>query len=749
MSSRKRKQLSVVAAATVSSTASRRYTGAADRPAPRSAHADVLDDGGNLSFISLSKYGALEDDEEVSASVSQHIADVAEQRTRRKDEQRRRQQQDDEAVALKPATTPRHKRPTAQRPVSDKKQHKRVRQEAKEVEADDSEPQPQPQPIDDSEDDAKPITRNIRHPLLPTPSAPPPPPSSTAPILPPPLLSRFTVSPTKLIANSDGSYTVHLHAGECIVFYGSVDMRVEYGYVRCAHHILSPSSPHAPHQLHSPAWQPTALLTIAHHTPTQHRPSSSSAALHATNDESIITLSPSTSPHRLHSTTPDPATTLLPIALPAFYPLLQQSAASYGRQPLAALGVSVDWMNFLDTYSTVGKSKGPVSSFLLCGGRNGGKSTLSRLLVNGLLNVCRRVLYMDVDVGQSECTPPSLVSLSLLSTPLLSPPHCHQATPSGASAASASGQAAPQTLLAYHIGDVSFTSDPADYVECAMSLWQRADEERRVRKGELLPVVINTAGWIKGAGGVVLAELIDRIKPQHVVYLGDQHADDVPAVAASSTLHVLPRYTASPAVAGASANAALSADKSRTLALLSYFLQRSCPPVSFLTAASLLSALRPYRIPFAAVSLQLLPPNDRLPHSLYPQAFNATIVALCTADATHTSTSHTPTGLRIATTTTTDAAQSPLPCLGLAIVRAIDLPARHLYVLTPLPLEVLRRVRVLVRGSMELPSVLVYERESGGCGQPYMPQSALGAVSGGGSIAGRKSVARKRLAGAG
>ena len=542
---------------------------------------------------------------------------------------------------------------------------------------------------------------------------------------------RFAVTDAKLAASGDGSsYTVRLQAGECITFHGSVDMRVEYGYVRCNNHVLSPSSPHSPHQLHSPAWHPTALLCIEHHSPPLRRPS-----LLPTDDEAIIVLSASTSPHRLHSSA-DRTTAYLPIHIEAFHPLLQQSVASYTRQAMAALSVSDGWRQFLDEYVVAAAKP---SSFLLCGGRNVGKSTLGRLVVNGLLNVCRRVLYVDADVGQSEFTPPSMVSLTLLSAPLLSPPHCHLAVPSSSSASAITS--APQMLLAYHIGDVSHTQDPASHLQHVSLLWQRVEQERRQRKGELLPVVINTGGWTKGAGGLVLAELIDRVQPQRVLYLGDEQADDVPAVTALSVLHVMPRHSATVAT-GAGTTVALSADKSRTLALLTYFLQRSCPPVSFLTAASTLASLRPYRVPFAAVCLQLLPPNDRLPHAMYLQAFNATVVALCTSDmALSLSTVETGGGVRVVTSS-----PSPLPCLGLAIVRAVDVSSRQLYLLTPLPLTLMRQVNVLVRGTMELPSVLVYQREHDGRGQPYMPANALTGASGGGAAVGRKSVARKRLA---
>ena len=732
MASRKRKQPPV---ATHSLSARKPAAPRPERPAqtapPRRSLGDVVDDVGSLSFISLSKYGALEDEDEVSASLGQHIADRAEQRARRKEEQRRKQQEEDAAMSARHTTTPaRQKRPGAARSIGGSK-HKRAREEVKEA-PDDS---PEAQPVEEGKEREEPPQLAAARPQAPARHSPSPPlqsPSSSLP--PPPLLSRFEVGATKLVANGDGSYTVRLQAGERLVFHGSVDVRVEYGYVRCNNHVLSPSSPHAPHQLHSPTWLPSALLSIEHFSP----PARRRAAATSADDESILLLSPSSSPHCLHSS-PDPSASYLPIAVPSFHPLAQQSVASYARQPLAALSVPDAWRSWLEQHLAAAAAP---SSFLLCGARNVGKSTLGRLVVNGLLNACRRVLHVELDVGQSEFTPPSMLSLTLLSAPLLSPPHCHLALPASAASSSPSA-AAPQTLLSFHSGDVSYTQDPARYVQHAALLWRRVEEERRQRKGELLPVVINTAGWTKGVGGIVLAELVGRIAPQHVLYLGEQQADDIPPLTAASALHVLPRHTATAPAAGAGAGAVLSADKSRTLSLLAYFLQRSAPPVSFLTAASLLASLRPVRVPFSAVSLQLLPPHERLPHALYLRAFNATIVALCMSDAAHpVSARETDAGVRVVT-----ASRSPLPCLGLAIVRAVDLSSRCLYLLTPLPLPLLRQASVLVRGTMELPSVLLYQREQDGRGQPYMPTNAMSAASGGGTAGGgRKGVPRRRLA---
>ena len=64
-------------------------------------------------------------------------------------------------------------------------------------------------------------------------------------------------------------------------------------------------------------------------------------------------------------------------------------------------------------------------SVLVCGPVDVGKSTLCRYLVNYLLNRWPVVCYVDLDVGQSEFTVPGVVSLHLLSEPILGPPMTH------------------------------------------------------------------------------------------------------------------------------------------------------------------------------------------------------------------------------------------------------------------------------------------------------------------------------------
>eukprot|EP00833_Pecoramyces_ruminatium_P006163 jgi/Orpsp1_1/1180195/evm.model.c7180000072476.2 len=55
----------------------------------------------------------------------------------------------------------------------------------------------------------------------------------------------------------------------------------------------------------------------------------------------------------------------------------------------------------------------------ITGSKNMGKSTFSRYMVNSLLNCCNEVAYLECDIGQSEFTPSGMVSLNVISSPLL------------------------------------------------------------------------------------------------------------------------------------------------------------------------------------------------------------------------------------------------------------------------------------------------------------------------------------------
>ncbi|KAG9352740.1 hypothetical protein JZ751_017316 [Albula glossodonta] len=56
---------------------------------------------------------------------------------------------------------------------------------------------------------------------------------------------------------------------------------------------------------------------------------------------------------------------------------------------------------------------------VVCGGKNAGKSTFNRNLINILLNLFASVNYQECDLGQTEFTPLGCLSLSTITEPLL------------------------------------------------------------------------------------------------------------------------------------------------------------------------------------------------------------------------------------------------------------------------------------------------------------------------------------------
>jgi polynucleotide 5'-hydroxyl-kinase GRC3/NOL9 len=52
------------------------------------------------------------------------------------------------------------------------------------------------------------------------------------------------------------------------------------------------------------------------------------------------------------------------------------------------------------------------------GPKGSGKSMFTRMLVNRLLLRHKQVAYLDCDTGQTEFTPPGMVSLHILSEPI-------------------------------------------------------------------------------------------------------------------------------------------------------------------------------------------------------------------------------------------------------------------------------------------------------------------------------------------
>lgn len=146
--------------------------------------------------------------------------------------------------------------------------------------------------------------------------------------------------------------------------------------------------------------------------------------------------------------------------------------------------------------------------------------------------------YLETDVGQSEFTPSGLVTLHIIDSPILGPPFTHSHLKSKRS---------------YFIGSNSPSKDPDYYLLCISELinvWENEknrwlDEAKQQQESSdasessstatkfMLPLIVNTHGWIKGLGYDLIMSIINNLTPTHVFsfyspYLNTKHGRQLP-----------------------------------------------------------------------------------------------------------------------------------------------------------------------------------------------------------------------------
>nr|KAJ3418479.1 Polynucleotide 5'-hydroxyl-kinase nol9 [Polyrhizophydium stewartii] len=349
-----------------------------------------------------------------------------------------------------------------------------------------------------------------------------------------------------------------------------------------------------------------------------------------------------------------------------------------------------------------------VPRICIVGARNAGKSTFARFLVNTLLTSAPvatsggsaaaahpEVAYIDCDPGQPGLSPPGLVSLHCVRAPLLGPAFTTLLPP----------------LRALFVGSSSPREDPDYFAACVGELvaaWRREMPSA--------PLVVNTNGWIKGMGYDLLMHFIDTLSPTDLVHVA-------PAVARSATVR------ADKPPRSAAARIKLNAADQRALSMVSYFMRPPAaePHAPFSPTRWDLDTPLTHRAPYAVAmqSLRVKFVHEDVPASQALAALNGTVVGLVIDACEYhqqqqqqqqqqSATPATPAdgrdahaGIRIVP------ACFPLVpanthCVGLAVVRAVDLDSGMLHVLSPVPRNVLLRVNLLVRSpGVELPVCLL------------------------------------------
>ncbi|XP_078414103.1 polynucleotide 5'-hydroxyl-kinase NOL9-like isoform X1 [Cetorhinus maximus] len=388
---------------------------------------------------------------------------------------------------------------------------------------------------------------------------------------------------------------------------------------------------------------------------------------------------------------------------------------------------------------------------LVCGRKNIGKSTFNRYLLNSLLNHVPCVEFLELDLGQTEFSPPGCMALHLVTEPVLSPPYMHQCE--------------PHKMVYY--GDVSCERDLDRYVETAKYLYAGYKKES--------PLVINTMGWIKGFGLSILVDLIRLLAPTHVVQLGSAERSQDPVALTPEFMqtaagwqtkgkhhiqqkpvdfripfsslseeeeqeehlnlhggfqgHRLMRVQSEfPGVGDGSCLKSRS-NVLRDLALLGCFSQlqpsdTGCP-------LSLHSML-PYQVPFSAVALHVLHCDVTPTHILY--VANASLVGLCRI----------PNGVSSQADGPVLLPRAPIcDCFGVGIIRGINLEKKLYYILTPVPVGRLKQVNCLLMGAVTTPHSL-FRNQPGVIGEvPYLTSDYTFDLSGAGKIKVGKQLRRR------
>ncbi|XP_031469114.1 polynucleotide 5'-hydroxyl-kinase NOL9 [Phasianus colchicus] len=380
-----------------------------------------------------------------------------------------------------------------------------------------------------------------------------------------------------------------------------------------------------------------------------------------------------------------------------------------------------------------------VPVIMVCGPKSIGKSTFNRYLINLLLNHLPSVEYMECDIGQTEFTPPGCVSLSNVTEPFLGPPFTHQRT--------------PRKMVYY--GQTSCEQDTERYVDVVKYVFSSYRKE--------VPLVINTMGWVKGEGLLLLTDLIRLLSPTHVVQMdvydwkamapltpenvhlapglytkGKQQAKgkQMDLSAAESwkcsegeedasapeykLLYVHPEFPR----AGAAGEARVHSSILRDMSILGYLGQLQPPDVASVLP---LHSLVPYQVPFNAVALRVIHTDVAPTNIMY--AVNASWVGLCRI----------PDEIRCQTAGPVLLTQTPIcDCLGFGIVRGVDME-KHLYhILTPVPPENLRVVNCLLLGNIAIPNCIFVSQEGIEGEIPYVTSEYNYSILGSGKLRKKK-----------
>lgn len=376
---------------------------------------------------------------------------------------------------------------------------------------------------------------------------------------------------------------------------------------------------------------------------------------------------------------------------------------------------------------------------LITGAKGVGKSTYVRYITNRLLCdtdiAVKEVAILDCDVGQTELSPPGMLTLTVVTRPILSPAHAHMVCGTQQSYF----RVADRHEGACFYGFTTSKINPESFTAAVSHLMDKYTDLCNER-GYKVPLVVNTDGWVKGLGFEILSCVIQTVNCGHIVQLiGSTKAKffDLSSHASSQRhIHVAETSSGStlascnptPSISRNTSVASLQSlegeaipfkDQAlaenlphvpslliRNLRLCCYFLggyenfiscgasfQQSGIVDDEYSIANIIASMKPYMVPFDSLECHVMDEDGIVTRIMSDDTdaifdnFNSGIVGLCT-------------------TTTSE-------CLGLGIVRGIDRKHKLFYILTPLDKTTLEsNVKAIIRGQMQLPLECIFRGEN-------------------------------------
>ncbi|XP_072746857.1 polynucleotide 5'-hydroxyl-kinase NOL9 [Anoplolepis gracilipes] len=366
------------------------------------------------------------------------------------------------------------------------------------------------------------------------------------------------------------------------------------------------------------------------------------------------------------------------------------------------------------------------SCTLIAGGKNVGKSTSARYLINSLLHTCEKVVLVDIDPGQAECTPPGCISYNLIEEPLMGPNFTHLKTP----------------VYQLYIDEVNVAQCVTRYLEGVKMLIDRLKKEPELSR---LPIVINTMGFTQNLGWDLAIFTIKLMRPSIIMQIMSStkknNYDNIfstkvvnkqkcswmfcdesfidwnrPCEHDLCIIQSRAEGTVTQKTMERPYQWNMEPYQQRELVMMSYLsdiVRGNDDSLLYNTKLSRsINEAVPYTVPFS--SLCIIPQRlFGVPASHALSVINGNIVALCGIDLTEEESADTST-LRVLTQ------RSPLcTCYGFGIVRGVDMEQQQVYINTPLSISITQHVNCLA-GCIRVPPTLLQLHR----GAPYVSENA-------------------------